>query len=131
MLGVDTNVLLRYVVEDDPEQTRQAEAWLQEAETEGVFVSHLVLAEMEWVLAKGYRFGRPDIHRTFDDLLKTRHVTIPRRDEVEKGLEAYRTGKADLSDYLLVEAARAAGCTRFATFDKDLKAGLGDLAPIE
>ena len=124
MIGVDTNVWIRYIVEDDPEQTREAERLLREAEPEGVYVSHLVLAEMEWVLSAGYRFKRADIHATIYDLLKTRHVLVQKRDEVERALEAYRTGKADLSDYLLVEGAWAAGCTRFVTFDKALKASL-------
>jgi predicted nucleic-acid-binding protein len=125
MIGVDTNVLIRFIVEDDDQQTQRAAELLLDVENarRGFYVSHIALAELEWVLSSGYGFARREIHATLRDLLKTLALVFEDVDEVERALDAYAAGKADLSDYLLLEGAWTAGCERFVSFDKALATG--------
>ncbi|MBI4700851.1 MAG: type II toxin-antitoxin system VapC family toxin [Deltaproteobacteria bacterium] len=121
MVGLDTNVLVRVLVGDDPVQTRIAErAFVRHAKAGGVFVSILVLAEIAWVLDQGYGWGRATIHARMARLVRTRGVVVEEVEIVEHALRRYVEGRADLADYLLVGKARGAGSKRVLTFDKVL-----------
>lgn len=122
MIALDTNVWVRYLVEDDPEQTERAtrviETTLDRDET--IFVPLLTLAEIVWVLSARYRFPRPQIVETLEGLYQARGVVWEDRGVVRDALDRYAEFSADLADYLMLEQALAAGCERFVSFDGDL-----------
>jgi predicted nucleic-acid-binding protein len=126
VVGLDTNVLVRVLVGDDPEQTRKAErAFLRHAQGDGLFVSLVVLAEIAWVLSTGYDLGRTEIHNLLTRLVRTRGVKTEDFELVEEALDAYETGRADFPDYLILAKARSRGAARLLTFDKKLAAERG------
>lgn len=121
MVAFDTNVIVRVLVGDDPAQTTKAEhAFLRHTRGDGVFVSLLVLAEIAWVLASGYRWDRATIHDRLVRLVRTRGITVEDLSLVTDALDGYRNGKADLADYLILERAMDAGAAVLLTFDKTL-----------
>lgn len=122
MIGLDTNVLVRLLVEDDPDQCARARRFIKRAvaDEESLFVCEIVLCELVWVLSAGYRFPRAEIAGILRELLRVREATIEAEDAVRRAMDRYATGGGDLADHLLLEHAVAAGCSRVATFDRKL-----------
>lgn len=119
MIGLDTNVLVRYIAQDDPAQSPQA-TWLIEslsAEEPG-FVSLIALVELVWVLTGCYAAGREQIFTVLETLLHTRELVVEQADTVWKALRKYKEGKADFADCLIERAAAAAGCAYTVSFDR-------------
>jgi predicted nucleic-acid-binding protein len=123
MTGLDTNVLVRYLTQDDPAQARRAEAVLAEATSRGerCFIGPVVLCELTWVLRGAYNRPKADVIRTLDLILATRQFEIGDKDLVREALDAYRGGRADFADYLTGSSHRGAGCTETVTFDRRLE----------
>jgi predicted nucleic-acid-binding protein len=120
VVAFDTNVVVRVLVGDDPVQTRKAEkALVAHAIGAGVFVSLVVLAETGWVLAAAYQWDRATIHARVLRLVRTRGVVIEELELVERALDEYAIGKADLADYLILGKARS-DASELLTFDKKL-----------
>lgn len=120
MVALDTNVVVRLLVGDDPTQTRKAEKiFLQHVNGTGVFISLVVLAEVGWVLSAAYRWDRATIHSRIQRLVRTRNVRVEELELVEVALDEYESGKAQLADYLIIGVARVASDT-LLTFDKKL-----------
>ena len=121
MIGVDTNILLRLLVGDDAAQLRAADHLVNAAEREEdpVFVSPVVIVEMEWVLRRTYRFGKTQIADTLEQLCSRTYVVIDDVEAVRTALTAWRTGKADFADYLIAALARQRGARTTMTFDRD------------
>jgi len=119
MTGLATNVLVRFLVRDDPTQGRKAKALIDglDGDERRGYVSDIVLCELVWVLSRGYRFERSRIAETLRKLVASRQLRFDTIDSVLRALAAYQTGKADFADYLIREHAKAAGCTTVATFD--------------
>lgn len=122
MIAVDTNVLVRFLVEDDREQTAIASAIVERAidADEPLFVPQIVLCELVWVLSHAYRFRRADILNLLQQLRRGAQVTIERPDEVRRAIESYAAGRGDFADYLIAERAMASGCSAVLTFDRAL-----------
>jgi predicted nucleic-acid-binding protein len=122
MRGLDTNVLLRYILEDEPGQTPVAVDLVERAENshERLYVNAIVLCELIWTLRTAYRARRSGIASILEGLLDSSVFEIQDRNLVQQALEDYRHGKADFSDYLLGWQNRNAGCTDTATFDGGL-----------
>lgn len=117
MRGVDTNVLVRLVVRDDPAQVRAAEEFV----AGGAWVSHLVLAETTWVLDAVYERTAQQIGTAVDMLLNHKELTLQDAEVVTAALENFRKRPPlGFSDCLLVEIARKAGHLPLGTFDRDL-----------
>lgn len=123
MIGLDTNVLVRYLVEDDPEQSPRATALVEQALEQGqrLFVTQIVLCELVWVLESVYRYRPERITTLLRDLLRARQVVIEDLDSARKALDRYSARGRDFADYLIVERCRAAGCDRVASFDVGLR----------
>lgn len=120
MMGFDTNVLVRVLVGDDPAQTKKAErAFADHCKGDGVLVTLVVLAEIAWVLSAAYEWDRATIHERLSRLVRTRGVTFEDLELVEAALESYRSGRADLADYLILVKAQSAGAG-LLTFDRRL-----------
>lgn len=121
MAAFDTNVIVRVLVGDDPAQTRKAErAFSSHAAGEGVFVSLIVLAEVSWVLGATYDWERAAIHEHLSRLIRTAGVVVEELELVQAALDAYASGKAGLSDYLILGKARTGPGGTLVTFDKKL-----------
>jgi predicted nucleic-acid-binding protein len=116
MRAVDTNLLVRLVARDDADQVRAAEAFV----SPGAWVSHLVLAEMIWVLDSVYDLSREQISTAIEMLLHHKHLTLQDADVVTLALGQYRGRRVvGFSDCLVLEIARKAGQLPVGTFDRD------------
>lgn len=122
MSAVDTNVVVRLIVKDDSEQRAAARALLRD----GIFVSHAVLMEAEWVLRSVYGFDRQTIGEALSDLLALAGVDTADTELLRWALDRYRAG-ADWADMLHLIDARGKGA--FVTFDRDLARSAGPDAP--
>jgi predicted nucleic acid-binding protein len=112
VLAVDTNVIVRYLTADHPEQFAKASALIQ---GEDVYVCSTVLLETEWVLRRGYRFSRDRISAALTAFAGLPRVTLEDAALAAKALEWMRSG-LDFADAL--HLAKAAGCEAFVSFDQ-------------
>ena len=122
MIALDTNVLVRFLVRDDPAQARKAKALvdrLTERE-ERAYVSDIVLCELVWILTRSYRFDRTQVAAAVDGLARAKQLRFDSVDNVLRALSAFEHGKGDFADYLVREHARAAECEKVVTFDEKL-----------
>ena len=119
MIALDTNVLVRYLVKDDANQTALAAALIDRhiAADEPLFVSDIVVCETVWVLQVSYRVARADVAALLRQLFRARHLLFRAVDQLTRALDAYAAGKGDFADYLIREHARAAEADAVATFD--------------
>ncbi len=133
MIALDTNVLVRYLVEDDEAQTAQAAALIEGAQADGdpLFVSHVVLCEVVWVLASVYEQTRKQIFVVMEGLSRASHLVLDDAECVRRALASYGRGRGDFADYIIRERAHAAGCKQVATFDKKLLKEDGFILPVK
>lgn len=127
MTGLDTNVLVRYLTQDDPGQARRANAVVAERTSGGerCFVGPIVLCELTWVLREAYGRPKADLVKTLDLILATKQFEIGEKDLVREALDAYRTGRGDFADYLIGAGHTHAGCAETVTFDRRLGGASG------
>jgi len=123
MIGLDTNVLVRYLVKDDPRQASKASAYIRSAieRSETLFLNHIVLCEVVWVLESAYRYPKNAVLDVLEKVLLTKQFRIERKDEVWAALEEYRENEGDFADYLIGRANHSRGCEHTVTFDQTLK----------
>jgi predicted nucleic-acid-binding protein len=124
VIGLDTNVLVRYLTQDDPKQFQAASALLLglEQQQRSAYLATITLCETVWVLARAYKVDRAQIVGMFERLLDTSLFVLEDKDAVREAVELYRTGKGDFADYLVGIRARNAGSLTLATFDEALHA---------
>ncbi len=122
MIALDTNVLLRLAIGDDPAQARQVAALLQDAAEaeERCLITDIALCELEWVLESAYDAARGDIAATVQELLSQPLFEFEDPERVAAALAAYQAGASDFSDCLIGERARARGARTCYTFDRKL-----------
>lgn len=126
MIGVDTNVLIRLLAQDDDaQQSTVAARWFRRHAEDGVYVDAVVLCEMVWVLRARYGKARAEIAEVLHGLLEVEGVVVGDPSVVRRALVAYRKGPGDFADYLLRERAAFAGAEPLATFDRSLRAEPG------
>jgi len=123
MRGLDTNVLVRYLTQDDPVQAPKATQVIEEGVAQGeiFYLTSVVLCELVWVLEDAYDYGRHDIEMVLDHILRTAQFRFDHKDQLWLALQDYRTGPADFSDYLIGRLGVQAGCTETVTFDTSLQ----------
>ena len=119
MLGVDSNVLVRFFTRDDEGQFRQAADFFEGAKDRSLFLSVIVLVEVNWTLRRGYKRARKDVLQTLEDLVHTRQFVIEDRDNVVRAIATARTTRADFSDALIALRNEVDGCEQTVTFDHD------------
>jgi len=119
MAGLDTNVLVRWLVADDDAQVARVQALLESGLTAGqtYFVPITVLLELEWVLRSRYRMDKAAILEAFVGLLESQELEIQAEPAVEQALHLYRQGLADFADCLHAGLCAAAGRAPLLTFD--------------
>ena len=120
MIGLDTNVLVRYIVRDDAAQTALATELIESKCTDADpgFVSQLVLIELFWVLSRGYGYAKPILVEVLSRLLASAEMDIEAVSEAWAALQMYESGAADFADYLIGCRGRSSGCEVTYTFDR-------------
>ena len=118
MTGLDTNVLVRYVMQDDAGQSPKATQLVESltAEAPG-FVSLVSVVELVWVLSSCYGLTREQLAQVLDVLLRTKEMIVDRADQVLRALRVFKSGSADFADCLIERTATEAGCGATMTFD--------------
>ena len=118
MTGLDTNVLVRYVMQDDPRQSPRATRLIESlsAEEPG-FVSVVTLVELVWVLSGSYGLARAQVATVLETLLHSKELAIDHADLVTRALKRFGTAGADFADALIERIGAAAGCPVTMTFD--------------
>jgi predicted nucleic-acid-binding protein len=116
--AVDTNILVRLLEQDDTAQAAAADAY--QSGGGPLWVSHIVLVETIWVLMSSFRRGKKEILGVLEALLSNADIHLQDEALVGAAVAAYRDSRADFSDCLVLETARASGHLPLATFDKNL-----------
>ena len=118
MIGLDTNVLVRYIMQDDARQSPLATRLVESltAELPG-FVPLVSLVELAWVLSSAYALERAQLVQAFEALLRTQELVVDRAETVWQALRVFQSSSADFADCLIERSAAAAGCDRTMTFD--------------
>jgi predicted nucleic-acid-binding protein len=119
MIGLDTNVLVRYIMQDDAKQSPLANRLIESLSVESPgFVSLVSVVELAWVLSAVYGLGRPQLIQAFEALLRTKELVIERAEIVWKALRTFQKAYTDFPDCLIASSASAAGCERTMTFGR-------------
>ena len=119
MLGIDTNVLVRFLVRDDEAQFKRARKLIKRETSRGepAFISQLVLLETEWVLRSRYGATKPEIMAAMSALLESREAQFEDESSVEDAVFVWQDSSAHFADCLISAHHRACGCQATATFD--------------
>jgi predicted nucleic-acid-binding protein len=125
MIGLDTNVVVRYLTHDEPAQTIAAVKVMDSlsAESPG-FLSLIVMAELVWVLEAAYRFKKSEIEQVLETLLRSKELVIEKTEIVWQALRKFSGSRADFADCLVERSGHAAECQHTVTFDRNA-AGAG------
>jgi len=117
MIGLDTNVVVRYIMQDDPKQspraTRLVEALTPEAPG---FVPLVAVVELVWVLSSAYGLDRQQVSDALELLLRSKEIILDRADQVLQAQRRFKSG-GDFADCLIERIAAEAGCASTMTFD--------------
>ena len=119
MKGIDTNVLARYLVGDEPRQTARAVRFIEREcskETPG-YVNRIVLSELVWVLSGAYGYSRGQITKVLKLLVRTAELRVEDQDAAWSAIKDYERGLCDFPDSYLALTNRYAGCELTVTFD--------------
>jgi predicted nucleic-acid-binding protein len=120
MIGLDTNVLVRYLTQDDPVQAALANDFIgQQLSTQhpGV-ISHIVLCEVVWVLSRAYPYSREQVVDTLYAILTCQEFKVEAADVAMLAWQDFVQGNADFSDYLLGRVNQHLGASHTVTFDR-------------
>jgi predicted nucleic-acid-binding protein len=126
MIGLDTNVLVRYVAQDDTIQSPKASALIESLTTGAPgYVSLVSVVELVWVLTGCYTATNSEICKVLETLLRTKELIVAQAETVWKALRQFREKNADFADCLIVCSGAEAGCDHTLTFDKGAVKGCG------
>jgi predicted nucleic-acid-binding protein len=120
MIGLDTNILVRHLVQDDPVQSQKATALIEERLTEGNpgFISTVVMVETAWVLERSYALADHEIAGAIERILQIESLIVENQPEVFTAMTALKEGRGSFADALIGALAVRAGCLRILTFDR-------------
>ena len=120
MIGLDTNVIVRYIMQDDLVQSRKATRLVEEnlsSETPG-YITLVTLAEVIWVLKSVYEIASKDLINLVGMLLATKQIRTERASTGYRAVKVFDSGRADFSDALILVVGMEDGCTEIVSFDK-------------
>lgn len=119
MIGLDTNVVVRYIMQDDPAQSRRATALMERlTEEQPGFLSIVSITELVWVLESAYGLARQEVADMLSKLISIDVLKIERPSIVAAALRGFKAGRADFADCLIERSSAHAGCERTMTFDR-------------
>jgi predicted nucleic-acid-binding protein len=119
MIGLDTNVLVRYIMQDDAKQAPQATRFVESLSAEAPgYLPLVAVVELAWVLSSAYDLDRAQLVEVFEGVLRTKELVIERAEVVWKALRAFQSANADFADCLITHSAASAGCDKTMTFDR-------------
>lgn len=123
MKGLDTNVLVRYLVQDDLAQGKKAAGVIRAAVREGekLYINLVVACELNWVLESAYGFSKAEIAGVFRKILSTKQFEFQEKDVLWKALDAYANVSMDFADAVIGFLNFKDGCSTTLSFDKSLK----------
>lgn len=131
-LGVDTNILLRALLNDDPRQSEMAHGFLASlGENRRGYVGISAVLETFWVLRSRYRVSRQSLYGMMRQLLMIKYLEIETSAAVAQALSAYQKRQADFEDALLAARNAEAGCAVTYTFDRDAAKAVGSMKILE
>ncbi|HEY7578009.1 MAG TPA: type II toxin-antitoxin system VapC family toxin [Acetobacteraceae bacterium] len=120
MIGLDTNVLVRYLVQDDPEQAREATELIEQRLTERDpgFISVVAMTETAWVLERAYGLAAADIATAIERILQAAELMVENEQQVFTAMMALKEGRGSFADALISALGQRAGCEFTVTFDR-------------
>ena len=119
MIGLDTNVLVRYIMQDDLKQSPLATRLIESRSVESRgFVPLVSIVELFWIMSSAYELDRGQLIAALEGLLRTKELVVERAEIVWKALRIFQTANVDFADCLIERSAAAAGCERTMTFDR-------------
>ena len=131
MTGLDTNVIVRFLMKDDADQAAlAAKAFAELTTATPGFVCREVLVELVWVLQKIYRLPRTDIADAIEGLLGAREIVVESADQVAVAVDRLRKGGAGFADQMIALVGQGAGCQATVTFDRKA-AGLPGMSLLD
>ena len=121
MIGLDTNILVRYLIQDDPVQSTKATEIIERRlnVANPGFVSVVVMVEIVWVLDRAYDLTDMEIAAAIERMLQAEVLVIENEPEVFGAMVALKQGKGTFADALIAELGARAGCRHTLTFDKE------------
>ncbi|MGA2672543.1 MAG: type II toxin-antitoxin system VapC family toxin [Terracidiphilus sp.] len=120
MKGLDTDILVRFYAQDDPEQCRRGDEFLQTLTPESPgYVSVVSLIELIWVLRSQYRLKKTELIKILEQLLDSPELMVENHTAVTLALRRFSQVRADFADCLIERSGAAAGCGETVTFDVD------------
>ena len=118
MIGLDTNVLVRYIMQDDPKQSPMATGLIESLDSDNPgYITMVSVVELYWVMTSSYELSGQQVIQALQAILRTKQLLVERADQVMRALRVFDEGKADLADCLIERSAAGAGCTQTMTFD--------------
>lgn len=118
MIGLDTNVLVRYVAQDDVKQSPKATALIESLSDDNKgFICMVSIVEMVWVMQGCYQATKDEIVAILEKLLRIQTILVENAEVVLKAVHAYSNSTADFADCLIERSAHNANCTDTMTFD--------------
>jgi predicted nucleic-acid-binding protein len=119
MIGLDTNVLVRYITQDDSKQSALANTLIEGLDDVSPgFVTLITVVELSWVLESAYNFSRQQFAEVMQTLMAVEAIKLDRAASVASAVRSYVASNADFSDCLIERLSVTAGCDRTMTFDK-------------
>ena len=121
MIGIDTNVLVRYITQDDPDQARIVTNFLESrcSQKSPCFINHIVLCELVWVLRRCYQVDNKQALAIIEQILRTVQLQVQEPQVVWSALKMAKSGKADFADCLISMINRSEGCKFTITLDQN------------
>jgi predicted nucleic-acid-binding protein len=120
VIGLDTNVLVRFFMQDDKSQCAQVDAIMSSlTPDEPGWIGLAVVLELVWVLTGTYRASRPDVLTVLEELLSRTEIVVEQTEIVRRAIEIFRNPRVSFADCIISASAVAVGCTQTLTFDQD------------
>jgi predicted nucleic-acid-binding protein len=118
MIGLDTNVLVRYIMQDDAKQAALASRLVESLGDSAGYIPVVVIAELSWVLSSAYDLSRQQLGEALEGVLRSKEWVVEKADIVWQAVRLFQNGGADFADCLIFRSAAAAGCEKTVTFDR-------------
>jgi len=120
VIGLDSNVLVRYLTQDDPLQSKKANQLIERTldMRESLYLNHIVLCEVSWVLGRSYKYTAGQIVDVVEQILSAAQFEFENKELLWRALATFRDSGADFADCLVGAKNSEAGCGKTLTFDQ-------------